>query len=337
MALYSVLNFLFYIPLYMLTKMSAKGLFPSQHGVGITGFEILPLYSFGALIANILFLKMSGWIKLVKIKKIFGVPFPAIRWYIYVSGLATIGQIITAIWAYAFNGISIVFATLLMKGGMLIIAPVVDLAVKKRRRRIYWPSWVAACLSLFALFVAFLERADTRMTLVCVLDILLYLTAIFTKLTVMSRYAKTHNNTERKEYLAAEQLVVCFGSILILFTAGVAGRLFGIAGPLMELWNGFTAVPQSGFIIEPMLIGVSALAGGICMTMILLDRRENTFCIAASQAASVFAGTVTTILLSVFFGEPPIGIFKIISVAIVTGAIFFLAYHSRVVKISQEM
>jgi len=123
-----------YIPLYMLTRMAAKGLFPSLHGEGLSSFEILPLYAIGNIVANTLFYWVSGWWKNIPITKVWGVKIPKVRWYIWISGLCITGQIFAAIWAYTFQGISIVFVALILKGGVLILAPTVDIFVKSRKK-----------------------------------------------------------------------------------------------------------------------------------------------------------------------------------------------------------
>jgi len=331
-ALFSLGNFLCYIPIMMMTKMASKGLFASQHGIAMTGFEILPLYAVGSMIALTMFLIGSGWWKYARQINMLGLRIPRIHWYIVVSGLATVGQIITATWVYTFDGVSIVFATLLMKGGVLALAPVVDLVVKKRKRQIYWPSWLAASLSFLAIFLAFLEKANTSITVACTVDILLYLTIFFIKLVIMSRWAKSSDAIERKRFIAEEQMVILFGFIGTMFLMGIIGYIFGLGGPFAQAWNGFTVIPRSGFIIEPIIMGLAATGSGVFASLIFLDRRENTFCVAITKISSILAGVAVTILLYYFYGQPSPSIYRLASVIIIVSAIFFLTYRGVIEK-----
>ena len=325
LGLYSLGNLICYVPLYMMTKMSAEGLFASLHGVKLTSFEIMPLYVLGNVLVTSTFLFSSGWISLIDRFNFAGLSLPKIHWYIAISGLCTVVQVITAIWAYTFNGISLVFVALLMKGGVLVLAPVVDLVIKTRRRKIYWPSWVAGFLSLLALMVSFLEKADTAITFVCAFDIALYLFVYFIKLSIMSRFAKTRDAVERKKYIVEEQIVIAAGLLTIFLIMGLIGSILNGESVFSLVWRGFTIVPQNGFVIEPILIGAAAAGAGIFASFVFLDRRENTFCVAAIQSTSVIAGVIASILLSTIYSQPFPGPNKIAGVAIIICAIVFLS------------
>ncbi|MCA9528119.1 MAG: hypothetical protein KC549_17655, partial [Myxococcales bacterium] len=80
----------------------------------------------------------------------WSIPFPG-RWT-FLSGLCTAGIIATTTLAYTFEGVSIVFMMLLMRGGLLVLAPIVD---KVTGRRVRWFSWAALAMSMGALLVAF--------------------------------------------------------------------------------------------------------------------------------------------------------------------------------------
>lgn len=332
LAVYAVGIFACYIPLTMMVKMASKGLFAVQNGAGLTSFEIFPLYALGNTMATIAFLTLAGWWRYAKHTKILGISIPHPRWFTFFSGVCIIGQIFTAIWAYTFDGISLVFATLLMKGGVLIVAPMVDLASRGKKRRIYWPSWVAALLSLIAIIAASVDKADTMITLICAIDIAFYLTSYLIRLSIMSKYAKNDAQDERKAYVTEDQITVSLVFMLAILAMGLIGYGAGGSGPCAEVWRGFTVVPRSGFIISPLIMGMAAAGAGMFASLVYLDRRENTFCVTASKAASILASTVSTTLLFIFYGQSSPGTGKFLGVALIMVAIIFMVYRGAVEK-----
>ena len=327
----SVGLFLSYIPLTMLTKMSSLGIVPGLIGIKATSFEILPVYTLGNLFASTLFVTLLGWWKYATQFKFLGLSLPRTRWYTFISGICIIGQIITTLFAYSFTGISIVFAVLLMKGGVLMMAPFIDIVVKIRKRRIYWPSLVASSLSLSALLISFLGRNDYTMTFICALDIFMYLVVYFIRLSIMSRRAKSDDKKEKIGYFVEEQLATNFLLVLLVAVFGFVGHFFRY-GIFDEVWRGIFVLPAHGFIWPPFVIAVAAVSAGLFGTLIFLDRRENTFCVAVNQSSSIFSGTVASTLLALFFGQGYPDPTKYVSVILIIAAIVFLTYRGKVEK-----
>lgn len=318
-----------YIPVMTLTRMASQGLFPSHRGMVVGWFEIMPLYCVGIIVLSVAFSFLTGWNRFSRQFTFLGLSLPIPRWFVVLSSVMIIGQIITMQWIYAYGGISIVFASLLMKGGLFVVAPLVDLTMRSRRRRIYWPSWVASVMSLAALILPFLEKVDTTITLACALDIFMYLVVYYCKITILSRYAKNNMVNERKRYIAEEQLSLSLILLIAMPIAGVVGLATGIE-PFQSIWNGFTRLPASGFILEPIVIGLASTTSGICASLVLLDRRENTFCVTLIQSGSVIAGAISSAILAFFWGQTPPSVLKLLSVAIVLAAIVVLSYRDAV-------
>ncbi len=326
--LFALANLLCYIPLSMMTKMSSKGLFTTLGGYGVTSFEMMPLFVIGTTIITAIFFTLSGWWKYIAKVRIWKFEIPVPRIYTFFSGLCIVGQIFTVIWLYAFKGISIVFAALLMKGGVIILAPIVDSVLKNKRRKIFWPSWIAAVLSLCAMIIAFIEKGDTALTLVCLLDIAIYLTAYFVKLTIISLWSKDSHATNKKRFIAEEQLSMLICMIIIIFIGVIIGS-GSTDGIFREMWRGVFVLPAKGFIVEPILIGMAGFCAGVFASVVFLDRRENTFCVTMIQSSSIIAGTIATILLALLYNQPFPGIYKMISVLIVLLAIVTLTTHRK--------
>ncbi len=321
-----------YIPYSMMTKMISKGLFSGMDGVGISGFEIQPVVVLGSFVSMYIYLTLSGWWKYATHSTIFGVSLPRPQWFTFISGCCTAGIIITTTLAYTFEGISIVFAMLLMRGGVLVLAPVVDTVARRRKRTIYWPSWVASFLSLAALLIAFSQKTSTAMTVVATVDISLYLFSYFFRLFFMSNRAKSDDVDERKRYFTEEQMVANFVLPLGLIVTGLIGSQMDASTLPGQIWSGIVSFPFQGHFLHALLIGIFSYGTGLFGSLIFLDKRENTFTVPANRVSSVFAGVVATYLLMFFYGQKPPDTQELIGVIIVIFAIVFLAYRSVVEK-----
>jgi hypothetical protein len=321
-----------YIPYTMLTKIVTKGLGFGLDGMSFTGFEIQPIAVFASFASMYFFLTASRWWRYCTHSTILGVSIPRPQWFTLLSGICTASQIITTTLAYTFGGISIVFAMLLMRGGVLVMAPIVDLVVKRRRRKIYWPSWIAAGLSLGAVVVAVFGKMGTALTLAAGIDIALYLGGYFLRLYIMSSWAKSDDAIERKRYFAEEQMVANVVLPLALLIMAWFGREPGSAGMLAELWRGFTVLPWQGYFIVIFLVGVFSFGTGLFGSLIYLDGRENTFTVPANRAASILAGVIADYALAIFYGQRYPGAAELVGAGLIVLAIAFLAYRSAVEK-----
>lgn len=321
-----------YIPYSMMTKMITSGLFEGMNGKKFTGFEILPAVGTATFIAMYLYLSLSGWWRYSTHSTILGVSIPRPRWITFISGLCTAGVIITTTLAYSFEGVSIVFAMLLMRGGTLVIAPIVDLIALKRKRKIYWPSWIAAGLSLAALFVTFSGKGGTTLTTLAVVNIVCYLLSYFLRFFFMSNWAKSTDADEKKRFFTEEQMVANPAFWALIMITGLIGSQMESATIPGQVWQGMTTFLHSGYVWAAFLIGIFSYGTGLFGTLVFLDRRENTFTVPASRVSSVLAGVVATYLLAIFYGSkyPPAS--ELTGLALIIAAILFLAYHSIVEK-----
>lgn len=321
-----------YIPYSMMTKMITEGLFAGMGGQGFNGFVIQPVVVLASSLSMFIFLTAAGWWKYATHSTVLGVSLPRPQWFTLVSGLCTAGQIITTTLAYTFSGISIVFAMLLMRGGVLVMAPVVDLVVRRRKRRIYWPSWVAAGLSLMALFVGFAQKAGIEMSLAAAINIGVYLFVYFFRLFFMSGRAKSDDADERKRYFTEEQMVANVVLFAALFVIGFLGRGGAPESMAAQFWQGFVWYPFQGFFVVTFLIGVFSYGTGLFGSLIFLDKRENTFTVPANRASSILAGLVASYLLAVFYGKRFPSTYELVGAGLIIGAILFLMMRAMMEK-----
>lgn len=308
-----------YVPYSALTKALSSGLLPGMRK-GFSGFELLPVTNLASLAGMFAFISLVGWWKYAGRREIFGrsVPVPGI--WTFFSGVCTAGIIATTTLAYTFSGVSIVFMMLLMRGGVLVIAPLVDIV---SRRRVRWFSWLALALSFSALLVAFFggSKSSTAMTWIAGIDVAIYLVGYFVRLRFMSRLAKSDDPDLTKRYFVEEQMTATPLVVLTLAICAIIGR----GSILMDIRSGFTSFWSSGYVLPTLLVGLLSQGTGIFGGLILLDRRENSFCVPVNRASSVLAGILASYVLSIFVAKllPPT--IEIVGAALVVGAILVLS------------
>ena len=303
--------FLCYAPYSGLTKaLTSGGLSPRA----LDGFEVLPISVLASTVAMFVFITAMGWWRHARRDPFLGLPSPG-RWT-FLSGLCTAAIIVTTTLAYTLSGISIVFMMLLMRGGVLVLAPVVD---RLSGRRVRWFSGVALALSLGALVAAFSEDGGTALTSLALADVAVYLASYFIRLRLMSRLAKSDRREQSLRYFVEEQMVAA-PTVLVLLLVGAA---VGHGETLAALRRGFVG-------LEPAAMGWAALIGllsqgtGIFGGLILLAREENTFCVPVNRASSILAGVLASAGLWSFGGEP-LSAHQLVGAALILAAIGFLA------------
>src|SRR5271165_3663568 len=116
--------FLFYAPYSGLSKAVTAGLLTG--GKPVSGFELLPSTLVSTAIPMLLFITIMGWWKYAPRRRVLAINMPLPRFQLAVSGLSFATIIATTTLAYSFRGVSIVFALILMRGGVLILSPIID-------------------------------------------------------------------------------------------------------------------------------------------------------------------------------------------------------------------
>src|SRR5262249_50542043 len=152
-------------------------------------------------IAMLLFITIMGWWKYVPRRSMFGFGLPAPNFHTVISGLSFATIIATTTLAYSFGGVSIVFALILMRGGVLIMSPVID---RVFQRHVRWFSWTGLILSLLAILVAFSDVHEYQLTLVVLLNLAAYLLGYALRLPCMTQIAKTREKNVACGYFVQE-------------------------------------------------------------------------------------------------------------------------------------
>jgi protein-tyrosine-phosphatase len=292
--------FAFYIPYSALTKALSLGLLPGMTGP-VSGFRILPATAVATSVALLALVTMGGGWGYLRRRRVLGLAVPVVRSRMLISGVATAVIIGATTLNYTFVGISILFALLLMRGGVLILAPVVDTLLGRRVRS---SSWIALGLSFAALVIAFAEVGGYRMTLVAGLNIAAYLLGYCVRIPNMTGIAKSHDPALNARYFHEETLVAA----LALTGAPAMCLLMGDGPILGELRAGFTTFFADPLVVPALLIGVLYACLYLFGTGIYLDHRENSYCIPLNRCSSLLSGLFASFGLTWLLGwRPPSG------------------------------
>jgi protein-tyrosine-phosphatase len=308
--------FAFYILYSALTKALSLGLLPGMTGP-VSGFRILPATAVATSVVLVAFVAMGGGWGGLRRRRVLGLTVPVVGARMLISGVATAVIIGTTTLNYTFVGISILFALLLMRGGVLILAPVVDTLLGRKVRP---GSWIALGLSFAALTIAFAEVGGYRMTLVAGLNIAAYLLGYCVRIPNMTGIAKSPDRAINTRYFHEETLVAA----MALTGLPALCLLMGDGPILVELRAGFTTFFADPLVVPALIIGVLYACLYLFGTGIYLDRRENTYCIPLNRCSSLLSGVVASFALTWFLGwKPPSGS-QVVGAGVILAALAFL-------------
>jgi protein-tyrosine-phosphatase len=257
--------FAFYVPYSALVKLITAG---ARHANGVSLLPMSLLTTVAMLLAIVTMLrwwKYAVW------------PSRAV----VISGIGVALIIASTTLAYTFSGISVILALLLMRGGVLTMAPIIDAAM---HRHVRWFSWAALVISLFAVGTSIYRTNDHSVTAAVLLNLAAYLTGYALRLPCMTYVAKVDDPTVTRRYFVSELLVACVLLTIVPAVAATAG-----VGALRD-----------GFLdrsLTTLMIGFFYACLYTFCTLIYLDRRENTFTVPLFCGSSLLAGIVATFAL----------------------------------------
>jgi hypothetical protein len=325
-----------YVPYTALTKMLSKPLIDTGHGP-VGSLEILPSTAMASVLAMITFLVVTGWWRHAGRRTVAGRSLPMPRKLTILSGLCSSGIIATTTLAYTLGASALILA-LFMRGGVLVIAPVID---RISSRKVRWFSWAALILSLFSLAVVAgmltwdggpalrISEDSVDIGRWAMLDVALYLTFYFVRLTLMSSKAKSSDPATNLRYFV-EELMVSTPALVFLLGLG-ALVLGGAQGHALQA--GFTTFFDRPVVLHAIAIGVLSQGTGIFGGLIFLDRRENTFCVPVNRASSVLAVLIASLFLTAAYPSyPPVVNAEYVGAALIIGAIGFLTIPPSLAK-----
>jgi len=288
--LLSVLYLASYVPYATLTRWLSSIPY-APLGRPLTGLEVLPAVTILSGVLTYLFVWRSGWWREAHSGHLLGMRFPRPTRWTALSGLGAALLLFTVPLSFTFRDVSIPFMQLLMRGDVLIVAPLVDLLLG---RHVRWYSWLALALVAAGLTLTIHARGGLHLPSLAMATIALYTFGYLVRLLAMTRVAKSGDARATRGYFVEEQLVAIPLALASLAMLAVFG--WGPQGG--QLGFGFIAIWTSGQL--PCLLVLAGLLFliSIFAMLILLDRRENTFCVPFERSASVLAGLAATYLLA---------------------------------------
>lgn len=316
-----LLYFLMYLPNVIITKLVTSTPHPGL-GRPLTGLETLPASLIINLVLTYLFIWLTGWHRDANAVPIAGRRIPIPTRYTFISGLGTALILFTVPLSFTFTDVSIPFIQLLMRGDILLIAPIVDIAFG---RRVRWWSWVALVMVLAALVLTLSDRGGLKLPPLAIVTVILYTLGYFIRLAVMTKVSKTGDPASIRKYFVEEKVVALPLSVLALAALSASG-LGSQAGELewgfVRVWTDPTIVPIFGIAVTLTIVSVLSI-------IILLDSRENAYCVPMERAASLVAGVGAALLLAWFWGLPDPRNAELIGAAILIAAIVLLSVAPR--------
>jgi len=287
-------------------------------GPPLSGIALLPGAAVGTAFTMTATIWWLGWWQYAGTRPLLGLTLPFPRRSTLVAGLSFAAIIWTTSIAYSFSGISIVFALLLMRGGVLALAPIVD---RVSHRRVHWDAWAALGLSLAALAVAFSEVGSYRFTLAASLNLAAYLAGYTFRLRQMTAQAKSEDAAVNRRFFVEENMVAMVA--LVAVPALVAAS--GSGETALQLRQGFASVLTNPLGSPALLVGVCYGIVAVFGTLIYLEGSENTFCVVVNRGSSLLSGVVSSFGLALLIGAPLVSIRQLAATAIVLSAMALLA------------
>lgn len=306
-----------YVPYSAITKALTTA---SIRGDQLTsGLTLLPIMTLASMLSMVVTISWLGWWRYARPS---GRRWPRPTRWTLLSGIATATILVTTTLAYTFEGVSLTFVMLVMRGGVLLMAPIVD-AVTGRRVR--WFSWVALVLSLGSLANAFASRSGAIPWL-CVVDLSAYLVGYFIRLRLMAKLGKSDDSAVRRRYFVEEQMVATPVAVILLALLAVLGPP-SLHEPLRTgffgLWDGSTGV-------WAVLAGICSQGTGVFGGLLLLDASETSYCVPLNRASSILGGVVASALLAAMFAIAAPSVGELVGAGLLIAAIGVLWLGPRI-------
>ncbi len=286
----------------------------------VTGLMLLPIMTVASTVAMLATITALGWWRYARGPTGTAWPHPN-RWTL-LSGLATAMILVTTTLAYTFEGVSIGFVMLIMRGGVLIVAPVIDMLTG---RRIRWFSWIALGLSIASLANALLTRVG-NVPMWCAIDLACYLLGYVIRLRLMAKLGKSEDSAVRRRYFVEEQMVAAPAAVALI-------ALFAVIGPPAVQWQlrqGFGHLWSTPTAWWALAAGVFSQGTGVFGGLMLLDASEATYCVPLNRAMSILGGVVAATGLALWFGISPPSLGELVGAGLLVTAIGVLWVGPRV-------
>lgn len=195
------------------------------------------------------------------------------------SGLATILIVASTVLAFMFEDVSILLALLMMRLGVLFLAPIIDVATG---RKVPKRTLVAALICACGLVTAGATGTFSPLSLPVLLVLGVYLISYGIRLSLMATHTKSLDRAVRGDWFVIE--------ISLVLTALL---LFGIFGGITQA---SLALQSPSALITAAVSGAAYAYALINGTLIYLDWRENAHSVTVNRSTSLLSGVAASLL-----------------------------------------
>jgi hypothetical protein len=147
-------------------------------------------------------------------------------------------------------------------------------------RRVRWYSWTALLLVSVGLAMTIRMRGGLYLPPLAIVTVVLYTLGYFVRLAVMTRVGKTDDPDTVKGYFVEEKIVAIPVAVLVM--AVLSALDFGPQGG--QLGFGFVHIWVSNQMPWVAAVAVLLVLISVLAILILMDRRENTYCVPLERA-----------------------------------------------------
>ena len=315
--------FISYLPNVVLTRLTTS----AEHGPYVrplSGLEVLPSSLIINFALTLAFVYAAGWVRDAHSARIGRWRVPVPTRYTLLSGIGTSFILFTVPLSLTFRDVSIPFIQLLMRGDILVIAPLVDLLY---RRRVRWWSWTALVLVSIGLALVVRQRGGFHLPPLAWLTVVLYTLGYFMRLAVMTHVGKTGDAAAMRRYFVEEKVVALPLAVLclaLLSSSGFGAQSGELEWGFVQVWSEAALWYVAGIALTLTVISVFAI-------MILMDVRENAYCVPLERSSSLLAGIGGAWLLHWGWGQQaPTGT-EMLGAAFLVAAIVLLTAAPRLV------
>jgi hypothetical protein len=278
-----------YVPYVILTTALKDGLLPHQ-GAPISGLAQLPITAVAWAAFASLWVAALGWLRWLPKRRIGGVTlrFPSLA--SIVSGVATSLIMISTLLVYTARGSSPMIAGIVTRASVLMMAPILDLGLRKR---IGWHAWTAFGLALASIPLTIGRSSSLALSASFLVPLALYVAAYAVRLATLSRSAKATDPATNWGFFVGEHLSAAASLLVFVgLSFGLGQRVSGVdfRAPFHDLWSAATGWLAAAALASELV--------GIFGGLVFVSPEENTFCVPANRCASVVASTLAMILLA---------------------------------------
>lgn len=312
-----------YFFFYVLTGIAVKY---------FTGVRTPPLTQIGYLFNNtlggnlvaLLIVIALGWIRK---------PGPEL-WYIIPSGVCTAVVIPTTTLMYTLP-ITVMVAMVIMRGSIIVISRLVDeIQIRQGilKKRVYAQENIAMVFAIMAVAVNILAPAQGKFEFLgdrAAMTILTaYLIAYAIRIYIMNYYKNTRKAGEaqdNRKYFAFEQIAATVTMAVVTFWLINGPAVHAMNGRLQDLRTA-AAAPDMTAILSGIPFGLVAF---FSVFIFMFPARTATFAGLVNRLTSLVAGTVSTLLLALFWKQRWPGVNDWLSLGFIGVAVGFLTVAER--------